>query len=125
MGCIRRRQTVLWGSCRYFFFSSRRRHTRYWRDWSSDVCSSDLATRGRRRPRVAGSRPGAPAARAGQPPPRGTVGGAERCGDRKSVVEGKSVDLGGRRIIKKKVKKWKSYVAYLSKVTWTIITDSD
>src|SRR6202021_2117880 len=32
--------------CRYadnFFFSSRRRHTRYWRDWSSDVCSSDLS----------------------------------------------------------------------------------
>src|SRR3712207_3238048 len=25
-----------------FFFSIRRRHTRYWRDWSSDVCSSDL-----------------------------------------------------------------------------------
>src|SRR3712207_9007600 len=25
-----------------FFFSSRRRHTRCWRDWSSDVCSSDL-----------------------------------------------------------------------------------
>src|SRR3712207_6859954 len=24
------------------FFSSKRRHTRYWRDWSSDVCSSDL-----------------------------------------------------------------------------------
>src|SRR5947209_19892347 len=29
-------------SLRIFFFSSRRRHTRYWRDWSSDVCSSDL-----------------------------------------------------------------------------------
>src|SRR3712207_6753981 len=29
-------------SMRCFFFSSRRRHTRYWRDWSSDVCSSDL-----------------------------------------------------------------------------------
>src|SRR5258707_6614395 len=29
-------------SCYFFFFSSRRRHTRYWRDWSSDVCSSDL-----------------------------------------------------------------------------------
>src|SRR3712207_7384480 len=29
------------GLC-FFFFSSRRRHTRYWRDWSSDVCSSDL-----------------------------------------------------------------------------------
>src|SRR3712207_8338265 len=27
------------------FFSSRRRHTRYWRDWSSDVCSSDLSGR--------------------------------------------------------------------------------
>src|SRR5699024_12150742 len=26
-----------------FFFSSRRRHTRSKRDWSSDVCSSDLA----------------------------------------------------------------------------------
>src|SRR5436309_7688778 len=32
-------------SCLYFFFfffSSRRRHTRFSRDWSSDVCSSDL-----------------------------------------------------------------------------------
>src|SRR3712207_1071244 len=29
-----------------FFFSSRRRHTRYWRDWSSDVCSSDLGDPG-------------------------------------------------------------------------------
>src|SRR5207245_5262457 len=27
----------------FFFFSSRRRHTRCYRDWSSDVCSSDLA----------------------------------------------------------------------------------
>src|SRR5690606_40398800 len=27
-----------------FFFSSRRRHTRFSRDWSSDVCSSDLGT---------------------------------------------------------------------------------
>src|SRR5215210_8722696 len=27
----------------FFFFSSRRRHTRYIGDWSSDVCSSDLA----------------------------------------------------------------------------------
>src|SRR5699024_11911181 len=26
----------------FFFFSSRRRHTRSKRDWSSDVCSSDL-----------------------------------------------------------------------------------
>src|SRR5271157_4803541 len=27
----------------FFFFSSRRRHTRCGRDWSSDVCSSDLS----------------------------------------------------------------------------------
>src|SRR2546429_1393389 len=30
--------------CLFFFFSSRRRHTRCSRDWSSDVCSSDLRT---------------------------------------------------------------------------------
>src|SRR3712207_7861111 len=30
-----------------FFFSSRRLHTRYWRDWSSDVCSSDLPLGGK------------------------------------------------------------------------------
>src|SRR5207253_7003561 len=33
------------GTCRLFFFSSRRRHTRWPRDWSSDVCSSDLPAR--------------------------------------------------------------------------------
>src|SRR5690625_7282253 len=41
----------------FVFFSSRRRHTRWPRDWSSDVCSSDLARRGaggRRPPRGAG-----------------------------------------------------------------------
>src|SRR5437763_3570324 len=31
----------------FFFFSSRRRHTRYIGDWSSDVCSSDLGECGR------------------------------------------------------------------------------
>src|SRR5207245_4619443 len=30
-----------------FFFSSRRRHTRCYRDWSSDVCSSDLLVGGK------------------------------------------------------------------------------
>src|SRR5476651_1692493 len=35
-------ETVMAASARDFFFSSRIRHTRYWRDWSSDVCSSDL-----------------------------------------------------------------------------------
>src|SRR5690606_27663826 len=37
-----------------FFFSSRRRHTRFSRDWSSDVCSSDLGRGGRLRRRLAG-----------------------------------------------------------------------
>src|SRR3989337_1494614 len=32
-----------------FFFSSRRRHTRCYRDWSSDVCSSDLTRLNSRR----------------------------------------------------------------------------
>src|SRR5690625_2775081 len=36
--------TDLCASCFVFFFSSRRRHTRWPRDWSSDVCSSDLKT---------------------------------------------------------------------------------
>src|SRR5699024_636692 len=31
------------GELAFFFFSSRRRHTRSKRDWSSDVCSSDLS----------------------------------------------------------------------------------
>src|SRR5438445_3628187 len=37
-------RSIATGTCCWlsFFFSSRRRHTRYWRDWSSDVCSSDL-----------------------------------------------------------------------------------
>src|SRR3712207_7594362 len=103
----------------FFFFSSRRRHTRYWRDWSSDVCSSDLGAGlpGRRRRRRATAVPPPPDRR----PPRHTLPSAAgrvrrpvldrdggRAGhqpaDRKSVVEGKSVDLGGRRIIKKKKK---------------------
>src|SRR5215203_2567135 len=37
--------TRLAAKLRAFFCSSRRRHTTYWRDWSSDVCSSDLPRR--------------------------------------------------------------------------------
>src|ERR1022692_3951673 len=33
---------IVFGSVVFFFFSSRRRHTRLQGDWSSDVCSSDL-----------------------------------------------------------------------------------
>src|SRR2546422_9039099 len=40
--------TRIWFLC-FFFFSSRRRHTRCSRDWSSDVCSSDLELTGDQR----------------------------------------------------------------------------
>src|SRR3546814_18205805 len=79
-------------------------------DWSSDVCSSDLYARGVRAERGRATR------RAGcfrtrdrrsAPRPHWGVARARRATrDRKSVVSGKSVsvrvDLGGRRIIKKK-----------------------
>src|SRR5256886_4777844 len=35
---------ILNDHCSFFFFSSRRRHTRFDCDWSSDVCSSDLTS---------------------------------------------------------------------------------
>src|SRR5262245_63211412 len=40
----------------FFFFSSRRRHTRCLSDWSSDVCSSDLAGGGEHVPSGGGAR---------------------------------------------------------------------
>src|SRR5207249_7794388 len=48
----------------HFFFSSRRRHTRSKRDWSSDVCSSDLQrrVRGQRRAQTDQGRDDEPAA---------------------------------------------------------------
>src|SRR2546430_6981825 len=39
-GCLKSDEKSTWT---FFFFSSRRRHTRFDCDWSSDVCSSDLA----------------------------------------------------------------------------------
>src|ERR1022692_5311215 len=80
--------------CFFFFFASRRRHTRLQGDWSSDVCSSDL-----------------PSSRACRRDSKGCGGGRCRASsakaamaDRKSGVEGKRGDLGGRRLIKKKKK---------------------
>src|SRR5687768_18541065 len=69
-----------------FFFSSRRRHTRCSRDWSSDVCSSDL--------RRLAHQP--------DPGPRRPPLHAPLCRRSEERRVGKSVDLGGRRIIKKK-----------------------
>src|SRR5215217_8412838 len=73
----------------FFFFSSRRRHTRYWRDWSSDVCSSDLDND--LEFFLHGCLPGRPG------------DAIDNRSEERRV--GKSVDLGGRRIIKKKKKK--------------------
>src|SRR5438046_8760982 len=95
----------------FFFFSSRRRHTRLVSDWSSDVCSSDLfgvsvddlnhiaawltaqnltvIGTGRARNSIAFS------------------GTAQAVEDRKSVVEGKSGEVGGgRRAIEKERGEW-------------------
>src|SRR5436309_10295229 len=44
IGPSARKKNVVARLCGSFFFSSRRRHTRFSRDWSSDVCSSDLNT---------------------------------------------------------------------------------
>src|SRR6266567_5200329 len=80
-----------------FFFSSRRRHTRFDCDWSSDVCSSDLTAESGRGLK-AGCRC---AARSPGPRRAGSPASARRSEERRV---GKSVDLGGRRIIKKKKK---------------------
>src|SRR3712207_8743955 len=100
-----------------FFLSRRRRHTSYWRDWSSDVCSSDLTLPVRVGP-AGGAQvqallrrrtlPGVPLNQLGLP---GTFHRNEarmlhrqnyRGAERKRVVVGKRVDAGGSRIIKKK-----------------------
>src|SRR5436309_15804210 len=83
-----------------FFFSSRRRHTRFSRDWSSDVCSSDLWW-DRLSPRA---RPAFRHGAASEMPDGTIVIASYRSEERR---EGKSVDLGGRRIIKKKKEKSK------------------
>src|SRR2546429_5744353 len=81
-----------------FFFSSRRRHTRCSRDWSSDVCSSDLELVGFATPRrlavwvkrLAAQQPEQHLKRRGPPlsaaldaagrPTRAALGFAESCG---------------------------------------------
>src|SRR5256885_15748170 len=93
-----------------WFFTSRRRHRILQGDWSSVVGSSDVSPF-QFRPALDGSDGAARALGAvGEPPGEdrgcgrreGLQPGEGRRGDRKSVVKGKSVDLGGRRIIKKK-----------------------
>src|SRR5256885_15979983 len=97
-------RTLCVSSGRFFFFSSRRRHTRLQGDWSSDVCSSDLrAARCVCLPRRCRA---GPASATGQYRPSQTPGPvAHRAGRSEERRVGKGVDLGGRRIIKKKKKK--------------------
>src|SRR3712207_9304395 len=89
----------------FLFFSSRGRHTIYWRDWSSDVCSSDLGNVTDLSAMVALSTGSGVAAAVSTnadlagADARAAVAALAR--DRKSVVSGKSADLGGRGIIKK------------------------
>src|SRR5690606_40655299 len=64
-----------------FFFSSRRRHTRFSRDWSSDVCSSDLRLRLHRCRLTAGEDPDAIAPVLLGPVERG-IGPVEQVADR-------------------------------------------
>src|SRR5262249_59703453 len=79
----------------FFFFSSRRRHTRLVSDWSSDVCSSDLQDNVycAAEPRYISGTTINVVLRRGW---RCTSRSTDRQ-DRKSGVEGKSGDLGGRR----------------------------
>src|SRR5690625_7910384 len=67
-----------------FFFSSRRRHTRWPRDWSSDVCSSDLvwspsATRSRPARRCCSPAPTCSWTRSPATPWRFSSGGCAEC----------------------------------------------
>src|SRR5438445_10751531 len=79
-----------------FFFSSRRRHTRYWRDWSSDVCSSDLDHRlqhldqGERRPVHARERAGEGGDRSRELSLRDQPAGADRSEERRVGKECRS-----------------------------------
>src|SRR5437867_8038523 len=86
----------------FFFFSSRRRHTRSYGDWSSDVCSSDLEEGCcHDSKRLADNEPCQHS--------KGDLCmlSRETYFDTRSEERrvGKSVDLGGRRIIKKKKRK--------------------
>src|SRR5690606_41069362 len=106
-----------------FFFSSRRRHTRFSRDWSSDVCSSDLESLRELKyikdwhdheeyafHKYIPEEESAIREMAFEvlstvkslPKDRSTYGLIHGDLDRKSVVEGKSVDRAGGRIVKKR-----------------------
>src|SRR5688572_32482212 len=71
-----------------FFFSSRRRHTRFDCDWSSDVCSSDLTAGSSAPPRRGSRRPVPTPTR--RPPRRGASTGTPRSEERRVGKECRS-----------------------------------
>src|SRR5205085_9499540 len=85
----------------FFFFSSRRRHTRFDCDWSSDVCSSDLANLLRGFLEAEGIPAQIEDVKFHMEPINFGTMGEIRSEERRV---GKRVDVGGRRIIKKKKK---------------------
>src|SRR6266436_1758597 len=76
-----------------FFFSSRRRHTRCSRDWSSDVCSSDLETSS---PAVHGHRHGGENFLG-----RGCIGRFDEDFQRPRIGGGKTLETDGRRAVQR------------------------
>src|SRR5438876_4569123 len=89
-----------------FFFSSRRRHTRWTGDWSSDVCSSDLTPPGHREPAGPCEPGGVPGTKAHPKEPD--------CQDRRnwpgSAAEPRQTAGGGKRVVQpwsfRLVKRW-------------------
>src|SRR2546422_8209064 len=79
----------------FFFFSSRRRHTRCSRDWSSDVCSSDLSPRPDPAHHWVGNRLGNLSRARRDPPPGGGLSGPGAAGvvGWRSPVDRKSTRL--------------------------------
>src|SRR3712207_6857991 len=96
----------------YFFFSSRRRHTRYWRDWSSDVCSSDLKYKMTNF--IVDTNVNYFTGRMIEHPELNI--NSDRSEERRV---GKSVDLGGRRIIKKKIFPYSTSICTVSYISFT------
>src|SRR5690606_39798600 len=85
-----------------FFFSSRRRHTRFSRDWSSDVCSSDLEAQAHLAPLKVqgglGARLGARPAQIGGRASRNEGGGGAGIGLPGRVRRGQAVRSEERRV---------------------------
>src|SRR5690242_5336724 len=80
---------------RWFFFSSRRLHTRLTCDWSSDVCSSDLETGAGPAPRGGRRAPPHPTGQQGFDEERAAeVEGECRSGPRLGEGEGQDVEMG-------------------------------